>query len=95
MKIVIEIFDFCIYSKRMEKKIDRLRALMASDKRHEAIKFAAKFPRLDDARDAILRAKDAIGNPAFYRQIGRDPESLIATGWDALCKKYSLARSVK
>ena len=79
----------------MEKKIDTLRDLIAKGKCHEAIKFAAKFPRLDDARDAILRAKDAIGNPSFYRQIGRDPESLIAIGWDVLCKKYSLVGSVK
>jgi hypothetical protein len=85
----VEVLQQSDYFLRMEKKIDVLRDLIANDKRHDAIKFAAKFPRLDHARDAILRAKDAIGNPSFYRQIGRDPESLIAIGWDAVCKKYS------
>ena len=53
-----------------------------------AIKFAAKFPRLGSARDAILSAKDAIQNPNFYRQLRRDPDAVIAVGIAALVQQY-------
>ena len=43
----------------------------------KAIKYAARFPRLDKHRDDILTASSAILNPGFYRQIGKDPTALV------------------
>lgn len=67
----------------MQRKIYTLRQLMDSGDWHAAIRSAAKFPRLGKDRDAILRAKDALNNPDFYRQIGKQPDELIREG--AVC----------
>lgn len=70
------------------KKIDLLRDHMAAGQWHDAIKLAAKFPRLGDHKAAITRAKDAIVNPGFCRQLGRDPDALIDAGIAALRDRY-------
>ena len=57
----------------MQSKLSHLLDLMTSDDWNAAIRLAAKFPRLGPHRDDILRAKDALFQPDFYRQIGRDP----------------------
>jgi hypothetical protein len=72
----------------MELKIVTLRRMIAANDWTAAIKFAAKFPRLGDARDAILSAKDALQNPAFYRQLRRDPDAVVAAGVVALVQQY-------
>lgn len=61
---------------------------MSANDWYSAIKFAAKFPRLGAARNAILSAKDALQNPNFYRQMRRDPDAVIATGVAALVAQY-------
>jgi hypothetical protein len=71
------------------KKIDTLRDYMSAGQWHEAIKLAAKFPRLGEHKVAITRAKDAIVNPGFCRQLGRDPDALIVAGIAALQDRYS------
>lgn len=70
------------------KKIDQLAALMQSGDWHAAIKFAAKFPRLDKHRDAILSASSALLSPDFYRSMGRDVDAIIADGVAALKDRY-------
>ena len=72
----------------MTTKLYELQTLIKSGDWHAAIKFAAKFPKLGSERDDILRAKDAINNPEFYRQIKKDPDSLIEAGKAALIRKY-------
>ena len=72
----------------MDKKIDTLKALMAADKWDKAIKFAAKFPRLGNERDAILSASAALLSPGLYRGMGRDPDALVANGKAALMARY-------
>jgi hypothetical protein len=72
----------------MDKKIDTLKALMAADEWDKAIKFAAKFPRLGNERDAILSAAAALLSPGLYRGMGRDPDALVANGKAALMARY-------
>jgi hypothetical protein len=72
----------------MVTKLSQLMAIIEAGEWLAAIKFAAKFPDLGCERDSILRAKDAIHNPDFYRQIKRDPEKLIEAGKSALVRKY-------
>ena len=55
---------------------------------HEALRIAARFPQLGAERAAILDAHVAITNPRFCRQLGKDPEALIAVGVAALRSKY-------
>lgn len=70
------------------KKIDQLSALMQSGDWHAAIKFAAKFPRLDKHRDAILSASSALLSPDFYSSMGRDVDAIVAAGVAALKDRY-------
>jgi hypothetical protein len=82
---------FCSFIRRdMVTKLSQLMAMIEAGDWIAAIKFAAKFPDLGKERDSILRAKDAIHNPDFYRQIKKDPESLIEAGKDALRRRYPL-----
>jgi len=70
------------------KKIEILRAHMAAGRWREAIALAASFGRLGDEKAAILSAREAFARPDFQRQIGKDPEALIAAGREALARKY-------
>jgi hypothetical protein len=72
----------------MESKIAILRKMMLANDWISALKFAAKFPRLGQARNAILSAKDAVQNPDFYRQLRKDPTLLIQQGINALVEQY-------
>jgi len=72
----------------MEKKIDTLKALMASGEWEKAIKFAARFPRLGAERDAILSASSALLSPGLYRGMGRDVGAMVDAGRAALMSRY-------
>lgn len=72
----------------METKLSKLAAAAMAGDWQAALRIAAKFPSLGDERDAIKRAHEAHANPAFYQQIGKDPEALIAAGIAALKRRY-------
>ncbi len=69
-------------------KLSGIQAMMAAGDTRGAILAAARLPQLGAQRDAILRAKDAIQNPGFQRQLKRDPETLIAAGAAALKERF-------
>jgi hypothetical protein len=73
----------------MDRKIDKLIALMKAGEWHAAIKFAAKFPRLENERDAILSASSALLSPSLYRGMGKDVDAIVAHGIDALQRRYA------
>lgn len=73
----------------METKISVLRLQMQNGQWTEAIRMAARFPRLGDERGAILDAQMALTNPAFCRGMRKDPDALIEAGIAALKSKYS------
>lgn len=73
----------------MEKKIDILVRLMRENSWVEAIKLAAKFPRLGEHRNAILSASSALLSPNFYISMGKNPEDIFNTGVIALREKYA------
>ena len=56
-----------------QTKATILRAHLAAGPWDKALALAAKFQRLGDDGGAITRAHAAIINPAFYRQLNRDP----------------------
>jgi len=74
----------------METKLATLKRAFAAGNHADALRIAARFPRLGDETAAITRAWAAFSNPTFYRQLGHDPALLIATGIDALRDKYHL-----
>ncbi len=71
-----------------ERKIDKLAAHMRSGNWQAALSLAAKFPRLGAHAAVIRRAHEATQQPAFYRQIGMDPEQLVQAGVEALKARY-------
>lgn len=72
----------------MVKKIDTLKQHMAAGEWPKALKLAASWPRLGEHKAAIQKAWAAQSNPSFYRQIGQDPDALVAAGINALKNRY-------
>lgn len=70
------------------RKLDSLLALMESGKWEEAIKFAARFPRLGKQREPILTAASALLSPRFYENLNRNPQNLVEAGIAALKERY-------
>lgn len=74
-----------------EKKIDTLVRLMAAGEWPRALALAARFPRLGEHRDAIVRGHEALANPRFWRSLGKDPDALRDAGIAALQERYASA----
>ena len=72
----------------MKKKIEILHEHMDADEWHQALRLAASWPRLGQHRERIQRGWEAKARPEFYRQIGRDPDALVADGIQALRERY-------
>lgn len=73
----------------MKTKISALRDHWESGNKAEALKMAARFPRLSaEHKDAILRGMEALQRPDFQRQLGRDPDTLLAAGYAAVESAY-------
>lgn len=72
------------------RKLDAVLDAMRADNWPEAIRLAAKFPRLGAEAKDIMRAQEALARPAFQRQLGRDPAQLIEAGKAALLRRYAL-----
>lgn len=62
---------------------------MAGQEWRRAISLAARLPRLDCHRQAILDAHGAYNTPGFYEQIGKDPVDLIKAGKAALQERFA------
>ena len=75
----------------MQTKLATLKAAAAVGDWPEALRIAARFPRLGDDAPAIQRAHEAAWHPAFFRQLGRDPDALVRSGIEALRRRYGLA----
>lgn len=71
-----------------QSKASQVREHMGAGRWQEAIRIAARFPRLDHHRAAILDAHGAYTNPRFFTQIWRDLESLKAAGRTALIERF-------
>jgi len=75
----------------MTTKLEQLRNFMRAGDHRRALKLAAGWSRLGDARDAIQKGWAALSNPEFYREIGQDPDNLVQRGIDAIRAKYMSA----
>lgn len=80
----------------MEKKSDRVRALVAAGKFKEALAITKGF-RLGITRsqhDAMARAYECMVYPDFYRSIGKDPQAEIAHGISVIRGLYGAGGSM-
>src|ERR1700730_11520514 len=69
-------------------KTSIIRGHMAAGDWRNPIRVAARLPRLDKHRAAILDAQGAYENPRFYTQLGKDAGTLIETGAAALRERF-------
>lgn len=72
----------------METKLSKLKAAFDNGDHVAALRIAAKFPQLGEEKEAITRAWNAIQSPDFYREIGKDPEAMIADGIESIRRRY-------
>jgi hypothetical protein len=69
-------------------KTSIIRGHIAAGDWRNAIRVAARLPRLDKHREAVLDAQGAYTNPGFYAQIGKDAATLIEAGAAALRERF-------
>jgi len=74
----------------METKLAKLKKHWEEGNKREALRIAAGFGRLGAEKEDISRAWQATQTPDFYREIGQDPDDLIAKGYVALAARYQL-----
>jgi hypothetical protein len=67
-----------------------MRAAWAIGDQIGALRIAARFFDRSDATITFKRGMDAHNNPAFYRQLGRDPDLLLRAALELLARKFSL-----
>ena len=73
-----------------ESGLQKLKRLMVDGDHVSALQLAAKWPRLGHHKDMIQRAWAAVAHPDFYRQLGEDPDKLVALGIQAIQERYGL-----
>jgi hypothetical protein len=74
----------------MQTKLATLRQYMAAGDYRAALRLAAGWPRLGPQRATITRAWAAWQNPAFYAELGHDPQRLIDAGLAAIRTRYGI-----
>jgi hypothetical protein len=71
-------------------KSNQVRAAWAAGDRTRALRIAARFFDRSDATKAFKRGMDAHNNPSFYRQLGKDPDRIVADALEILVKRLGL-----
>jgi len=74
----------------MNCKTDQIRAAWHAGDRIGALRIAARFFDRSIGTVTFKRGMDAYNNPDFYRQLGKDPERLMAAALEVLVKKFGL-----
>jgi hypothetical protein len=74
----------------MISKSGKIYAAWAGGDRIGALRIAARFFDRSAATKAFKRGMDAHNNPNFYRQLGKNPDLLVATALELLAKKLNL-----
>lgn len=77
-----------------DPKLAKVRVAMAANDWNEAIKLAARVTLFGKHAEAIQRGKEAIANPDFYRQLGRDPDKLRLDAIAALKERIAAIDAV-
>ena len=71
-------------------KAARIREALAAGDDLGALRIAAKVRVSDGQQSAIERGWAATQNPGFYRQLGRDPETLFVDAIAAIRVRYKV-----
>jgi hypothetical protein len=74
----------------MSSKINKVRAAWAAGDRIGALRMAARFFDRSADTKSFKRGMDAHNHPDFYRQVGRDPEKILAQALENLATRFNL-----
>jgi hypothetical protein len=74
----------------VNRKTDQIRAAWAAGDQIRALRIAARFFDRSADTKTFKRGMAAFNNPGFYRQLGKEPEQLIAAALELLAKKFRL-----
>ena len=74
----------------MNCKSDQIRAAWAAGDRIGALRIAVRFFDRSTYTKTFKHGMDAYNNPGFYRQLGKDPNQLMAAALELLAKKFTL-----
>ena len=74
----------------METKLSKLRAAWAAGDKAGALRIAARFHDRSPETKAFKRGADAMNNPDFYKQLGKDPVALRDAAYAAMAAKFGL-----
>ena len=83
-------FTFQVVQVHPTSKCDKIRAAWAIGDQVGALRIAARFFDRSEATKDFKRGMDAYNNPAFYRQLGKDPDLLLSGALELLACKFSL-----
>jgi hypothetical protein len=72
----------------MSDRAEEVRRLARAGDWRAALKIAAAFPYLGRHKVAIERGWQAYARPEFCREVGLDPDRLVAEGIAALRERY-------
>jgi hypothetical protein len=74
----------------MNCKTDKIRIAWAVGDRIGALRIAARFFDRSADTKTFKRGMDAHNNPDFYRQLGKEPEKIVANALEVLAARFSL-----
>jgi hypothetical protein len=76
----------------MKSKSDQIRDAWAAGDHIGALRIAARFFDRSAETKTFKRGMSAYNHPAFYHQLGQEPEQVTATALQCLAKKFGLKR---
>jgi hypothetical protein len=76
----------------MNSKAGKIRSAWASGDKVAALRIAARFFDRSPDTKSFKRGMDAHNHPDFYRQIGKDPEQILAQALENLTKRFKLQK---
>jgi hypothetical protein len=74
----------------MNCKSNQIRAAWAAGDQIGALRIAARFFDRSIETRTFKRGIGAYNNPDFYRQLGKDPQQIVADALDVLAKRFNL-----
>lgn len=72
----------------MQTQLARLKALMDAGDYRAALRLCAKWHDLGAQKERITRGQAAACSPGFYRELGHDPDALVADAIAAIRERY-------
>jgi hypothetical protein len=75
---------------RMQTKTDQIRAAWLAGDQIGALRIVARFFDRSNETMIFKRGMDANNHPGFYRQLGKEPQELVAAALEILARRFDL-----